>query len=119
MAKNVHLTIHDRLIIEEDLNDGMNFRQIAAHLEKDPSTISKEIKHHIKIIERKGYNPCIHRKNCGHLSDLCDPCLSHWAHACKKCKIPCFNRCPDFKELICRRLIKPPYVFNGCGERKE
>ena len=39
-----HLSLEDRNIIEEELNQGSNFSEIAKILKKDPTTISKEIK---------------------------------------------------------------------------
>ena len=48
MSKNIkgnhkHLTLSDRIFIEQSLNDHMKFNAIAKALEKDPSTISKEV----------------------------------------------------------------------------
>lgn len=37
-----HLTLNDRMYIEEGLDQGRSFRQIAKYLCKDPSTISKK-----------------------------------------------------------------------------
>ncbi len=41
-----HLTASDRLYIERALNDCISFKEIARHLCKDPSTISKEVRAH-------------------------------------------------------------------------
>ena len=51
MAKNAHLTLSERIIIESCLREGMSFKQIAREVDKDPSTISKEIRGHYKVIE--------------------------------------------------------------------
>ena len=45
-----HLDLSARIIIEQHLNNGDSFRSIAIELSKDPSTISKEIRHHSIII---------------------------------------------------------------------
>lgn len=37
-----HLTLSDRCFIEQSLLQGLNFRQMAITLEKDPSTITKK-----------------------------------------------------------------------------
>lgn len=42
--KHKHLTLDDRFIIQEMLNAKTPFREIARHLGKDPSTISKEVR---------------------------------------------------------------------------
>lgn len=41
-----HLTLSDRIFIEAELNIGSTFKSIAENLEKDPSTISKEVRLH-------------------------------------------------------------------------
>ncbi len=45
--KNKHLTLEQRIEIQECLNRGMTFKAIGKHLGKDPTTISKEVKKHI------------------------------------------------------------------------
>lgn len=116
MAKNTHLTLSDRIVIESSLRDGSSFKQIAQELGKDPSTISKEIRGHYKVVEKDTFNPCIHRRECKHYADLCNPCKFKWGKSCKQCT-GCFTHCPDFEEKHCIKLQKPPYVCNGCKER--
>ena len=48
-----HLTLSDRIYIEQELAHGSSFCSIAVFLEKDPSTISKEIRKNITTIEPK------------------------------------------------------------------
>ena len=59
--KNKHLTREDRKEIEECLGKGMAFKHIARHIEKDPTTVSYEVKHH-RIEYRNSYTrtdePC-------------------------------------------------------------
>ena len=116
MAKNIHLTLSDRIVIESSLREGALFKQIAQELGKDPSTISKEVRGHYKVVEKDTFNPCIHRRECKHYADLCNPCKFKWGKSCKQCA-GCFTRCPDFEEKHCMKLQKPPYVCNGCKER--
>ena len=47
MSNQKHLTLNSRITIETLLNQGNNFKYIATVLEKDCTTISKEIKKHI------------------------------------------------------------------------
>ena len=58
MAKNIHLSLSDRIIIEAGLRERRSFSAIAAELGKDPTTISKEVRAHIKLNQAGGYNPC-------------------------------------------------------------
>ena len=47
--KNKHMTLDDRIEIQECLNRGMTFKAIAQRVGKDQTTISKEVKKHIDI----------------------------------------------------------------------
>ena len=44
--KNKHLTEEDRVEIQECLSKGMTFKSIGKHIQKDPTTVSYEVKHH-------------------------------------------------------------------------
>ena len=65
MANNKHLIIDDRITISQMLRERKSFKEIGESLNKDPSTISKEIRNHT-ILSKTGchghaYNNCIHR----------------------------------------------------------
>lgn len=47
--KNKHMTLDDRIEIQECLNKGMSFKDIGKRIGKDPTTISKEVKLHGQI----------------------------------------------------------------------
>ena len=118
MSDGKHLTLSDRTSIEARLKEGTSFKGIASELGKDPSTISKEVRAHIIICEKKDtYNPCLLRKECKHYSDLCEKCSYKWGHYCNRCK-GCYTHCPDYVESVCERLSKPPYVCLGCPDRR-
>ena len=65
-----HLTLEDRIYIENELNKGTSFKDIARFLCKDPTTISKEVRaHRLSDWYHKGtfYNAknfCTHRYHC-------------------------------------------------------
>lgn len=114
------LTLEDRIYIENELNKGSSFKDIARFLCKDPTTISKEVRaHRLSDRYRKGtfYNSknfCVHRYHC------------RKTNACGKivlCCIECTS-CPtcnptrkDFVKERCLRLDRTTYVCNGCGEK--
>ena len=108
-----HLTLDERKIIEESLEKKLLFKDIAKFLDKDPSTISKEIRKHREKKEptslHYGFNKCANRQNC-HKKNICNP---NCTKECRSCKL-CNEKCPDFDEGLCKRLLKPPYVCNGC-----
>lgn len=119
MAKHRHLTLQEREEIEHGLDHRESFKQIGRNIDKDPSTIAKEVKSHLTVVESGGYerpyNPCVFRRNCEHTNDLCPSKKCHRSK-CSLCS-ECFRHCPDFKEELCTRLNKPPYVCNGCKDR--
>lgn len=47
--KNKHLTLDDRIEIQDCLNHGMTFKKIAARISKDQTTVSKEVKRHLTV----------------------------------------------------------------------
>ena len=75
--KGKHLTLEDRIEIQECLNHGMTYKAIGERLQKDQTTISKEVKRHIKVHT----NSFVKREGC------------------------------------CPKLLKAPFVCNGCQNR--
>ena len=74
-----HMTLQDRLRIEQMLNEKKTFTEIARILEKDKCTISKEIRAHVKYFRVGGqginYNSCRNRYNC-QKTRICSNCIS-------------------------------------------
>ena len=116
-----HLTLSDRVYIEQELLQGSTFCSIANILHKDPSTISKEIRLHAMIHQPsssktprckqcKNYNSC-------KMSTLCK--MANCINNCWACR---YNRyaveCEQYDPLKCPKLSKPPYVCNGCETRQ-
>ena len=66
--KNKHLSFDDRLEIERGLKDNLSFKQIAKKINKDCTTISKEIKNHIQFKNTgcigKHFMDCIYGYDC-------------------------------------------------------
>jgi IS30 family transposase len=59
--KNKHMTLEERQEIQSCLDHGMTFKAIAKRIEKDPTTISKEVKKHMTVtpgesVKRTGLN---------------------------------------------------------------
>lgn len=51
--KNMHLTLDDRIEIQQCLSHGMSFKAIGKRIGKDPTTVSKEVKRHMVISPTK------------------------------------------------------------------
>ena len=47
--KNKHLTLDERIEIQDCLNHGMTFKSIAQRIGKDQTTVSKEVKRHLTV----------------------------------------------------------------------
>lgn len=116
-----HLTLSDRIQIEKGLNNSLSFAEIGRQIQKDPTTVSKEVRRHTKVKEFNGYGniPCqanadIHfrcmlKHACGDMD--CDM-------TCRQCRsFRCSDICKEYRPQQCERLNKAPYVCNGCGKR--
>lgn len=110
-----HLTLNERISIEHYLKKSYSFKAISRELNRDCTTISKEIKHHITKKRSgaygKAFNNCIYRLNCNQ-SYLCDDssCNRYRCRSCHKC----LDICPQYSKESCKLLLNPPYVCNGC-----
>lgn len=66
-AKQKHLTLSDRILIEQGLNEGKSFKAIAPSMGKDLTTVSKEVKKNraVKYHKDKTKKPyCANEKTC-------------------------------------------------------
>ena len=115
-----HLTLEDRIYIENELNRETTFKDIAKFLCKGPTTISKEVKaHRISDWYHKGtfYNAknfCVHRYHC-RKTNACGKIILCGVK-CSSCPT-CNQTCRDFEKERCSRLDKAPYVCNGSPKK--
>jgi IS30 family transposase len=118
MCKNKHLSLNDRFIIEREISLDNSFKYIGRLINKDCTTISKEIKNHYKIKNSGGYgrvfNNCIYRESCN-TTALCHDCHQVRNRLCRYCTT-CKNKCDKYKEEVCSKLSNPPYVCNPCKQ---
>ena len=118
MAK--HLSLEDRNLIAQRLNEGCSFKAIASELGRSSTCISREVSDHLSfkkaVSPGRSFNACKHRFSCKKVL-ICNQC-SHkrFSSFCKNCKF-CNHVCQDFEAEICPRLLTPPYVCNGCSKR--
>ena len=97
-----HLTLQDRQCIELMLNEKKTFTEIAFVLDKSKSTISREVKGHIKSIKVGGqglnYNNCKIRYGC-QKTWVCGICKSPKKFKiCRRCAL-CNFHCPQSGDL--------------------
>ena len=87
MSKQQHLTLDERNTIEQELTRNTSFKDIALILDKDSTTISKEIRKHRIMKEGQsihiGSNHCAKKFNCQRKNI----CKSNCNKDCRKCYI--------------------------------
>jgi IS30 family transposase len=85
------------------LNNSSTFRTIATEIDKDPSTVAKEVKAHFIIKDASATRSCTKIKTCELRTST---------------GILCSKKCNKRDVPACTRLLKPPYVCNGCERKK-
>lgn len=100
---NKHLTYEERDFIEIGLNNGRNFTQIAKDLNKNRTTIMREVQGH-KF-----------RKTPGRFNNKQNLCKNR--SECKK--FDCTKKEKCYEEEICNKLTGAPYVCNGCEQKNK
>ena len=95
--KNNHLTLEDRKQIQEGLENELSRTEIAKNINKDISTVAKEIKNRRKLKPRNPFNnpiTCTKFKQCG----------------------ICHGKCSEYEEIKCTRRDRKVGVCNLCPD---
>ena len=115
-----YTTFEERLEIENGLRENLSFGEIARRLNKDRSTVSREVRKyatHEKLgYGSTAYNSCAHRADCTKKHICTGDCRRQSVKYCKQCGY-CNDICPDYDEQVCIARLKPVYVCNACEER--
>ena len=123
MNNQKHLTLDSRITIQTMLNNRETFKSIGRLLNKDCTTISKEVKRHI-CFEKSGaygraFNDCrlafLHQCSAQMVCSECSFRKGRFCWACGKCSASCTL----YETYVCPKLSKPPYVCNGCTQRNK
>lgn len=123
MSKNKHMTLEDRTTIQTELDKGTSFKEIGLILDKDCTTISKEVRKHIHKEKNgamgKSFNDCLLnvKRQCT-VRSLCSKCSSLSNRPCWSCG-KCTEFCISYIPCSCPRLQSPPYVCNACKDRSK
>lgn len=107
----------DRIAIEQGLFDNESFKDISIRIGKDASTVAKEVK---RVVSAKDFinDPvdCINVNSCKRVQ-LCHK-DENCAVFCKYCTTyDCTSFCKRYAPKHCDKLLRPPYVCNGCSKR--
>lgn len=86
--KNKHLNLNDRIYIEKSLDINKSFNEISKALDKDSTTISKEIRKNLNLKNSgacgKKFNNCANRFSC-EFTTIYDYCYQLSGKFCKNC----------------------------------
>ena len=106
-----HMGQDERNRIEFMLGCGNSVASIAKALGRSESTISRELLNR-RIGSDKHYG-CSNRL-CERFDDCARTAFNGFRDIRRKNSPGCFESCPDFREAVCVRLNRAPYVCNGC-----
>ncbi len=110
-------TYEERLHLQKFLKDCVSFKEIGRRMDKNPTTISREIRKYSSEIAT-GYpgfpfNACKNRFNCRSKKVCGKYCSRKTDIYCKLCT-SCNVNCSEFVEEICTARFRVPYICNGC-----
>ena len=88
MSKNKHLTLDDRIEIQECLAKGMTFKAIANRIGKNQTTVSREVKAHAQS-HSNGYT---------RTEEYC-PKLLKAPFVCNGCEMKSRAKCPYIRRI--------------------
>ena len=116
-GNNAHLTLSDRIFIEQELNQRSTFYSIAKVLHKDPTTISKEVKRSRTLSQAFPFwdkcRLCWNYKQCRE-RDVCGDRFYRCKKACRYCyHVDPTKYCLYFIPYNCHRPDKAPFVCNS------
>lgn len=96
--KNKHMTLDDRIEIQECLCKGMHFKDIAKRIDKDQTTVSKEVKNHSKE----------HKSGFSTVEGVC-PLLMKAPFVCNGCDKKSRSTCRYTRRLYNGRVAQSEY----------
>ena len=113
------LTLKERKEIEAGLARGDSFRQIARTIDRNPSTVSREVRENRHVRAFKGSKGACRERNWCKRTGVCAECLHDGAY-CASCNAKdCRDYCSAYaKQITCDALVRAPWVCNGCRKNR-
>lgn len=114
-----HFTQSERIELQDLLSRRLNCKEIAYRFNKDPTSVSREVRRGRKFDGRRhGCNKnstlCSKFKGC-EVAEMCEACAGRKCATCSRAD--CTKLCFDYDKVECRRTTRFPWVCNGCAER--
>lgn len=98
--RNKHLSLTDRKIIQQGIENQLSFSKIADSIGKNHTSISREIKLHRELKEGNSYGRIV--------CNIFNECTKHYSN--------CHLKCKDFVPIPCRRRDRY-LACNGCPNK--
>lgn len=111
-----HMTLDDRVKIQEGLDNGISIRDIARTISKEPSSVTREIRNNCSVGRKRNpelKEPCKNKATCEKLH-VCGN--TRCRVFCKSCH-SCITYCADYYPSKCSLLDNSPHVCNACIRR--
>ena len=113
------LNFKERKQIQDGLDRGDSFRAIARLINRNASTISREVyeNRHVRAFKARKF-ACRNRNWCKRVG-VCEKCLREGAY-CVGCDVrDCRDYCASYaKQNACDVLTRAPWVCNGCRKNR-
>lgn len=97
-TKNKHMSLQDRIEIQECLSKGMTFKTIANRIGKNQTTISREVKLHLQV----------NRNSFVRTDDVC-PKLLKAPFVCNGCSKRSRSNCPYTRQVYSAKYAQKQY----------
>ena len=122
--KGKHLSRENREVIESGIRNNDPARAIAKRVDASPSTVTREVKAHRTVAEKKlsakekASLRCAKRESCRESGTACAKCSTRLTN-CKDCRTRrCILTCPEYEPRMCPTTESWPYVCpDGCPKR--
>ena len=122
--KGKHLSRENREVIEAGIRNHDSARAIARRIDASPSTVTREVKAHRTVTEKKlsakerASLRCARRESCQKSGTACPKCSTKLTN-CKECRTRrCILTCPEYGPRMCPTTESWPYVCpEGCSKR--
>jgi len=114
-----HYTLDDRIRIQRGLTINLSFTEIGDSIGKNRTSVSREVQAHYRGEGKPARSKCKHRSECIFDDPSKCPVPSCSKRTCSVVCSQCAKFCDRYEPEICLKLLKPPYVCNGCKDRGE
>lgn len=114
------LTLLDRQRIQEGLDAGESFREIARSICRSASTVSREVKENRIVKASKARKAACRNRNWCKRVNLCTEGCTYEGAFCVGCAAhDCRDICEAYAiQIACDILVRAPWVCNGCRKMR-